>query len=184
MKVVFIVISLAARSSAKLVPCLGRAQFRLVADGGAHFEAEVHVARWQAGKFIQLKWSDNSVIVRPESVSEGATLFADTPTFRLESVKGSKRDAHAPGSFTFRADGLPSPPEVRCDLESLPALPPSPPPAPERCDASFKWLVTARWTGGFGVRLDIGSRGVPEGYVIIADFHTKSRIIRTVVCSM
>ena len=171
--------------AAALRDCGRLASFAVVQDGGTNFEAVVRVARWQPDKTVSLDFAGNAVRLRPESVSGGATLLPSEPagaaatsatiyTFRLDprlASSTSAANANPPGTFRFRADGMPSQPAVRCDLsERLDAFPPAPPPPPPACLASFMWRNGRKWNGGFESFVDVGGAGVPPGFVVRVDF--------------
>ena len=87
---------------------------------------------------MELDWGANDVRVPPESVKGGARLIGPA-TLKLEprEADGEKHAAarNPPGTITLRADGLPSEPTLRCDLDALAAISPSPPPPPPHCGA-------------------------------------------------
>ena len=171
MRTILLPALLASIHAASLSPCGAKAYFEITEDGGTNFAAVVRVPRWQEGAKVQLVWGANAVSVRDESVSKSVKLTEQSSaaqSFKLDKLHGGKDMASEmpPGSFTFRADGLPSTPELRCDLQALAAYPPSPPPPPPNCYASFIWKNGRRWTGGFEATLDVGGAGVPEGWVV------------------
>ena len=161
---------------ATLHPCGKKASFAVTEDGGTNFAAEVRVARWQADSLIVIDFKSNSVTPRSSSIVGDVALVsavgASSHTFKLLKLSGAGTRANPPGSFTFRADGLPSQPAISCDLgDELLAFSPSPPPPPPHCGASFIWRNERNDGSRFAAFLDVGGSGVPEGWLIRIAFN-------------
>ena len=137
----------------------------------------------QPDKLVSLDFGANSVTLRPNSV-EGDAVHVSTAAaggsshvFQLRSPAAAN-SRYPPGSFSFRADGLPSSPVMLCNLgtsdngERLEAYSPSPPPPPPHCGASFIWRNDRNWGGGSvagGCRPLVGvvGRSVASGTAVV-----------------
>ena len=90
-----------AGAASTMASCGNRATFSITQDGGTNFEAEVHVARMQPGKRIELDFGTNAVRVRPESVS-GATLVVASSSPSSDTAPTLEGGVAKPSNPLFR----------------------------------------------------------------------------------